>query len=137
MIDWFTLAVLILAARRAAGMIVSDDFGPLQDLRQTVLARWPGPDTRFLESEVEDVFGDWQLHDGRPVMLDPDGDGTRVWYVLFPHPVGSLLSCVRCLSVWTGAVGLLLLATLPAAVWWAGALVLAVSEGVILLERQA
>lgn len=134
MIDWLTLLVLILAARRMAGLIIDDDYGPLTDLRLAVLSRWPGPDTRFLESEVEDVFGEWQLHDGRPVMLEPDGDGTRVWYVVFPHPVGRLWSCVRCMSVWTGAVGLGLLVVLPGPVWWAGALVLAVSEAVILLD---
>ena len=139
-VDLVWLIVYILAARRAAGLLLEDDFGPLTDLRTFILSRWPGPDTRFLASEivnadrmVADRYGetDWRTHSGLDVFWDVDD---RVWYATFPHPIGSLWSCIRCMSVWTAAVGLLLWVLIPVAVWWAAALVLAVSEAIILLE---
>ena len=139
-VDLVWLIVYILAARRMAGLLLEDDFGPLTDLRTAILSRWPGPDTRFLASEIVDAeyvtqerydSTDWQTHSGLDVFWEKDEAG---WYATFPHPIGSLWSCIRCMSIWTAAFGLLLWVLLPAAVWWPGALVLAVSEAVILLE---
>ena len=143
-VDVVWLIVLILAARRMAGLILEDDFGPFTDLRTAILTRWPGPDTRFLASEIENAewverarFGetDWQTHGGVDVFWEPD-DGTDSWYAVAPSPVGNLFTCIRCMSIWTATVGLVLWILLPWYVWWPAVLILAVSEATILLEGE-
>ncbi len=144
-VDLVWLIVLTLAARRMAGLILEDDFGPFTDLRTAILSRWPGPDTQFLASEIVDAewvdrtkYGEtkWQTDRGIRMLWEPDDDGIDSWWAVAPSPVGQLFSCIRCMSVWTAAVGLLLWTVLPGFVWWPAALVLAVSEATILLEGE-
>lgn len=111
------LTVVLIAAAfasaRWATLITNDDFGPIRDAVDWVKYRWPDADDAYYESEVVGNEGvGWQVRDsGLDVFPDVDPGGIRVFYPVDPHPLGTLLSCVRCVSVWTGlaaaAIGLL------------------------------
>jgi len=109
------LVVGALAATRFAQLVIQDTFGPIRDAVNWIKYRYPDADDAYYESEVvgnSDVGWihrtlDIEVVEGR------DPDGILVFYPVEPHPIGTLLSCVRCLSVWTGLTVTVLILLAP------------------------
>ena len=108
--NWTILAWLLapLAATRWATLITRDSFGPIRQLREWVEFRWPDDDTVFLDSVVTETtdrsnpdvpeMRTWATPKGVDVFPVAAGE----YRAVNPHPLGTLVSCVRCVSVWTG-----------------------------------
>lgn len=126
-----------LAAARLATLITQDDFGPIADARNWLRYRWPAEDDAYYESEVvgHDDVGYTVRDRDLPVFSDVDPDGFRVFYPVYPHPLGTLLSCVRCMSVWTGLAVTILILTAPAWLYMPVLLPFAFSQITITLTK--
>lgn len=128
---WITAA---LAAARWATLITRDTFGPIRHLVDRVKYRWPDSDDLYYESEVsgnEDIG--WTVNNLSVVPAGSDEYGYAMWRPLDPHPVGTLLSCVRCMSVWTGLAAAALVLLAPAWIVWPVLLPFAFSQIAITL----
>lgn len=134
------LVVGVLAAIRIVGLLQTDDFGPVQDLRRWWLNRWPGKLTEFYDSEVtgDDTFGYTLRVSGRTAFIDHyeelEGPITQQIpkFVAFEsHPFGELYECPRCLGYWIALLVVLAFLWLPWFVWWAICLPLAMAQAVI------
>lgn len=131
------LIVGALAATRFATLVVVDDFGPIADLRTAIRIRYPAEDDAYFESEVDgsDDVG-WTSNRGVPLFRGDDlYPGIPAWYPLEPHPLGTLLSCVRCFSVWTGLAVAVLILLGPAWLYYPILLPFAFSQVAISLTR--
>lgn len=103
------LLVAALAAMRWATLLTEDEFGPIRDLREWIEYRWPTETTVFYESEVV-TLEDGSQTNRAGVPLVRAGDA---WGALNPHPLGTLATCIRCMSVWTGLVAMVLVVLVP------------------------
>jgi len=102
--DPVILVVDALAIFRLSRLVTSDTI--LDRPRAWLLRRWPGSETEFYDSEVENS----EVR-GRPVVT-LEGTRPRLWVVLEPHWFGSLIQCVWCISIW------LAVAVVAARQWW-------------------
>ena len=113
-------------------------------MREWWLRRWPAAQTVFYESEVSgDDQAGWRLRRGG-VAIPGDlaeidmGDGpvqVRTWTPLIPHPLGTLATCARCLSVWVGLAAVAALVWVPTPVLWVVMAPFAFSQLVIFARR--
>ena len=104
MTDPVLLVVDALAIFRLSRLVTSDTI--LDRPRTWLLRRWPGSETEFYDSEVEDS----QVR-GRPV-ITLEGTRPRLWVVAEPHWFGSLISCMWCMSVYVAV------AVVALRQWW-------------------
>lgn len=108
------LVLAAFASARWSQLVVYDSFGPIRDTVTAIKYRYPDADDAYYESEVvghEDVG--WETKHGLAVFPELE-QGVRVFYPVDPHPIGTLLSCVRCMSVWTGLAATALVLLAPA-----------------------
>lgn len=109
------------ASTRWATLITRDTFGPIRRIREWIEYRYPDPDTEFRGDHIVMVADSdpIQLVNQAGVELVPvefDGERVSVAVALNPHPLGTLVTCVRCMSVWTGLVAAVIVLTAPTSV---------------------
>ena len=100
-----------LAATRWTTLLTRDSFGPIRRIREWVLFRWPDDDTEFgleyvIPGDPDPMVGELTNPNRTPVRLHDDG----WWRPVESTPVGTLVSCARCMSVWAGSAALVVLA---------------------------
>ena len=113
---WLLWTLAALAATRWATLITRDEFGPIRQIREWVEYRWPTEDTEFYDSEIVKAE-DGTATNKAGVAVIPHGVNSS-WIAVDPHPLGTLATCVRCMSVWTGmlAAAVVILVPVPVAV---------------------
>lgn len=142
MSDVVTALIVVFAAYRITRLIIRDDFPPVANVRNRILARHPTISNRYYGSEVDDPRAK-HTHvdlDGRtiPVTIS-DGDSPYVLdldgnlYAEGDHPtwqpdedttIGTLITCVWCAGFWVSTLTVLTVWAgtrypLPAVGWWA------------------
>ena len=122
-----------LASARLATLVTQDSFGPIRQIREAIEARWPSPDTAWIAEQVDLTEEGRALSPrGLELFLDP-ADG--LYYAIEPKPLGTLATCVRCMSVWTGLVVMAAIFTVPTWILWPALLPFAFSQVAITLSR--
>lgn len=118
------LVLAALAATRWATLLTRDSFGPIAAVRDWFEYRYPHAETIYRASVVRHEVvtrdtpegpapvGDrWFTDKGVEVMPHPTITGEYI--ATDPHPLGTLVTCVRCMSVWAGLVAMLAVVYLP------------------------
>lgn len=125
MTAWQIAALILapLAATRWATLVTRDDFGPIRQLREWAVgleARHPTATTQYrTDFLVSTADGAGVTPSG--VQVVQDATDPDLWWPIQPsrigasvEAVGSLVSCVRCVSVWTSTLAVVLFVFLPA-----------------------
>lgn len=131
------LIVAVLAAARITGLLQTDKFAPVADLRGFILSHWPGAQTKFYRSEAEgdDTYG-WKLRvSGRTAFREVGDEGLDEFYVVDPHPIGELWECPRCLGYWVSLAVFCGYVFAPLGWWLAVMVPLAMSQLVVWLLK--
>ena len=111
---WLTAVVCVLTVARLTRLVTTDTFPPVLHLRERILARWPADDTMFTDEWVTSTSGEPQTTSGAPVAYS---DTLRAWIAVEPSPIGELVTCDWCASVWIAALTVPLFWAFPPMLW--------------------
>lgn len=99
--SWLAAAVCVLTVARLTRLVTTDTFPPILRLRERVLSRWPADDTMFTGEWVTGTSGDPTTLGGASVAYS---DLVDAWVAVEPSPIGELVTCDWCASVWVAAL---------------------------------